>query len=193
DNKGDLDKSREKLEECGEPDGFSTAIGARADRPTDVSTAEALQQALARVGIDVEIKQYPSDSYTNTQAGSPDFVHENDLGLTVYGWAPDWPSGYGFMSKVLDGDAIQDAGNTNIAELDDSRINDWFDEVVTVDDQEERASIYTRIDERAMQQAVIVPAVFERTVLYRPPHLTNVYYHAGYSMYDYMALGTTRE
>ena len=192
-NKGDLDKAREKLEECGEPDGFSTAIGARADRPADVSTAEALQQALARVGIEVEIKQYPSDSYTNTQAGSPDFVHENDLGLTVYGWAPDWPSGYGFMSKILDGNAIQQAGNSNISELDDKQINDWFDEVVTIDDEEERASIYTQIDERAMQQAVIVPAVFERTVLYRPPNLTNVYYHVGYSMYDYMTLGTTRE
>ncbi|SIO90286.1 ABC transporter substrate-binding protein [Nocardiopsis sp. JB363] len=190
DNKGDLDMAREKLEECGQPDGFSTSIGARADRPADVSTAEALQQALARVGIETEIKQYPSDTFTNTQAGSPDFVHDNDLGLTVYGWAPDWASGYGFMSKILDGDAIQDAGNSNIAELDDDQINEWFDEVVAEEDPEARASIYTQIDERAMDQAAILPAVFERTVLYRPANLTNVYYHAGYSMYDYMSLGT---
>ncbi|KOX19671.1 peptide ABC transporter substrate-binding protein [Nocardiopsis sp. NRRL B-16309] len=193
DGEGDLDMARQKLEECGEPDGFTTSIGARADRPSDVSTAEALQAALARVGIDTEIKQYPSDTYTNTQAGSPDFVHENDLGLTVYGWAPDWASGYGFMSKILDGDAIQSAGNANISELDDPQINEWFDEVVTVDDQAERADIYRQIDERAMEQAAILPAVFERTVLYRPSTLTNVYYHAGYSMYDYMSLGTTRE
>jgi peptide/nickel transport system substrate-binding protein len=193
DGQGDLDMARQKLEECGEPDGFTTSIGARADRPSDVSTAEALQEALARVGIEAEIKQYPSDTYTNTQAGSPDFVHDNELGLTVYGWAPDWASGYGFMSKILDGDAIQDAGNANISEIDDQRINDWFDEVVTMEDPEERAGIYRQIDERAMEQAVILPAVFERTVLYRPAHLTNVYYHAGYSMYDYMSLGTTRE
>ncbi|MEC3895672.1 ABC transporter substrate-binding protein [Nocardiopsis alba] len=190
--KGDLDKAREKLEECGHPDGFSTAIGARADRPSDVGTAEALQQALARVGIETEIKQYPSDSYTNTQAGSPDFVHDNDLGLTVYGWAPDWASGYGFMSKILDGDAIQQAGNVNVSEIDDEQINTWFDEVVAITDADERADIYSRIDERAMEEAAILPAVFERTVLYRPTSLTNVYYHAGYSMYDYMSLGTTR-
>ncbi|WP_285734739.1 ABC transporter substrate-binding protein [Nocardiopsis sp. ATB16-24] len=190
---GDLEAARRKLEECGEPDGFSTSIGARSDRPADVSTAEALQQALARVGIETQIKQYPSDTYTNTQAGSPSFVQDNDLGLTVYGWAPDWVSGYGFMSKILDGDAIQDAGNANISELDDARINEWFDEVVTVEDPDERASIYTQIDQRAMEQAAILPAVFERTVLYRPAELTNVYYHVGYSMYDYMPLGTTRE
>ncbi|WP_026127840.1 ABC transporter substrate-binding protein [Nocardiopsis lucentensis] len=193
DDKGDLDMARQKLEECGQPDGFSTAIGARADRPSDVATAEALQQSLSRVGIDAEIKQYPSDTYTNTQAGSPDFVHANDLGLTVYGWAPDWASGYGFMSKILDGDAIREAGNANISELDDPQINEWFDEVVTIEDPQERAEIYRRIDERAMEQAAILPVVFERTVLYRPPNLTNVYYHAGYSMYDYMSLGTTRE
>ncbi|WP_171986658.1 MULTISPECIES: ABC transporter substrate-binding protein [Nocardiopsis] len=192
-HEGDLDTARQKLEECGEPDGFSTSIGARSDRPADVSTAEALQQSLKRVGIDVRIKQYPSDTYTNTQAGSPSFVHENDLGLTVYGWAPDWPSGYGFMSKILDGDAIREAGNANISELDDERINAWFDEVVTVEDPDERASIYTQIDQRAMEQAAILPVVFERTVLYRPPNLTNAYYHVGYSMYDYMALGATRD
>ena len=193
DGKGDLDMARQKLEECGEPDGFSTSIGARSDRPADVSTAEALQQALARVDIETQIKQYPSDTYTNTQAGSPSFVQDNDLGLTVYGWAPDWASGYGFMSKILDGDAIQDAGNANVSELDDAQINEWFDEVVTVEDPDERASIYTQIDQRAMEQAAILPAVFERTVLYRPADLTNVYYHVGYSMYDYMPLGTTRE
>ncbi|MBB6120148.1 peptide/nickel transport system substrate-binding protein [Nocardiopsis algeriensis] len=191
--KGDLDEARAQLEECGRPDGFSTSIGVRADRPSEVSTAEALQQALNRVGIQADIKQYPSDSYTNTQAGSPDFVHSNDLGLTVYGWAPDWASGYGFMREILDGDAIRDAGNTNVSELDDDQVNGWFDEVVTLDDPDERAEVYAQIDRRAMEQAAILPIVFERTVLYRPPNLTNVYYHPGYSMYDYMALGTTRE
>ncbi|WP_026127243.1 ABC transporter substrate-binding protein [Nocardiopsis xinjiangensis] len=193
DNTGDLEAAREKLQECGRPDGFSTTIGTRSDRPADVSTAEALQQSLSRVGIETEIQQYPSDSYTNTQAGSPDFVQNNDLGLTVYGWAPDWAGGYGFMSKILDGDAIQQAGNSNVSELDDPQINDWFDEAQTIADPDERASIYAQIDERAMEQAAILPVIFERTVMYRPPHLTNVYYHAGYSMYDYMALGTTRE
>ena len=95
------------------------------------------------------------------------------------------------MSKILDGDAIQAAGNSNISELDDDQINDWFDEVVSEEDPDARASIYTQIDERAMEQAAVLPAVFERTVLYRPANLTNVYYHPGYSMYDYMSLGTT--
>ncbi|MBB6171448.1 peptide/nickel transport system substrate-binding protein [Nocardiopsis mwathae] len=193
DRKGDLDKAREKLEECGEPDGFSTNIGARSDRPADVATAEALQSSLKRVGIDAQIKQYPSDTYTNTQAGSPDFVHENELGLTVYGWAPDWATGYGFMSKIVDGRSIQKAGNSNISELDDPEINKLFDEVVDEQDPDVRAQKYAEIDRLVMENAAILPAVFEKTVYYRPDNLTNVYYHVGYAGYDFMALGTTRE
>ncbi|GAA3721351.1 peptide/nickel transport system substrate-binding protein [Spinactinospora alkalitolerans] len=193
DNQGDADKAREKLEECGEDDGFSTGLGVRGDRPTEVAAAEALQQSLSEVGIDINIEQYPSDTFTNTQAGSPDFVHDNEMGLSVYGWIPDWPSGYGFMSKIVDGDSIVDAGNSNISELDDPEINELFDQVVETEDPAERSEIYSQIDRLVMENAAILPGVFEKSVTYRPENLTNVYFHAGYAMYDYMALGTTNE
>ncbi|GAB3213498.1 ABC transporter substrate-binding protein [Marinactinospora thermotolerans] len=188
-NKGDAAKAKEKLEECGEPDGFSTNLGVRADRPTEVAAAEALQASLQNVGIKVNIKQYPSDTFTNTQAGSPDFVHENELGLNIYGWIPDWPTGYGFLSYIVDGDNIKDAGNSNISELDDPEINKLLDDVTKTTDPEEQAQIYSEIDRLVMESASILPAVFEKSVLYRPENLTNVYFHAGYAMYDYMALG----
>ncbi|PRX98574.1 ABC transporter substrate-binding protein [Allonocardiopsis opalescens] len=189
DNTGDLEAAQAQLEECGQPDGFEMGLGVRSDRPADVATAEALQESLARVGIETEIMGYPADTYTNTQAGSPDFVHENNMGLMVYGWIPDWPTGYGFMSSIVDGDAIVPAGNSNLPELDDPEINALFDEVATVTDPEEQAAIYTQIDQLVMDSAAILPVVFERSVLYRPERLTNVYFHSGYAMYDYMSIG----
>ncbi|CAM3901289.1 ABC transporter substrate-binding protein [Nocardiopsis rhodophaea] len=193
DNKGDLDKANAKLKECGEDDGFTVNIGARSDRPADVGTAEALQASLKRVGIDASIKQYPSDTYTNSQAGSPDFVHDNELGLTVYGWAPDWATGYGFMSEIVNGESIRDAGNANISEFDDPEVNKLFEESVKEQDPEARADKYSQIDRIVMENAVILPVVQEKMVYYRPDTLTNVYYHVGYAGYDFMALGTTRE
>ncbi|ASU83759.1 peptide ABC transporter substrate-binding protein [Nocardiopsis gilva YIM 90087] len=193
DNKGDLDKAKAKLEECGEDDGFKVNIGARSDRPADVATAEALQASLKRAGIGASIKQYPSDTYTNTQAGSPDFVHDNELGLTVFGWAPDWPTGYGFMSEIVNGESIRDAGNANISEFDDPEVNKLFAESVKEQDPEARADKYAQIDRIVMENAVILPVVLEKMVYYRPENLTNAYYHVGYAGYDFMALGTTRE
>src|SRR5690606_5608680 len=140
-----------------------------------------------------QIEQFPSDTFTNTQAGSPDFVHDNEMGLNIYGWMPDWNTGYGYMSQILDGDAIKDAGNSNISELDDKEVNKLFDEVVGIEDEEERNKTYTEIDRLAMEQAVIVPMVYHKAVLYRPETLTNVFFNPSWKMYDYMALGTAAE
>src|SRR5690606_7752371 len=189
--KPNVEKAKEKLEECGHPDGFAVNIGVRSDRPAEVDAVEAIQQDLAQVGIEAKVKGYPSDTYTNTQAGSPDFVAENKLGLTYYGWMADWPSGYGFMSAILDGDAIKQARNSNIAELDDPEINKLFDEVVSVEDPEEQAAIYAEIDRLTMENAAILTGVFQKSVIYRPDNLTNVFFNPSWHMYDYMTLGTT--
>jgi peptide/nickel transport system substrate-binding protein len=40
-----------------------------------------------------------------------------------------------------------------------------------------------------MSDAAILPGVYAKALLYRNPHLTNVYVHRYYSMYDYASLG----
>ena len=46
DHTGDLDKAKAALAACGKPNGFSTKMAYRADRPKEQATAEALQQSL---------------------------------------------------------------------------------------------------------------------------------------------------
>ncbi|WP_046471903.1 ABC transporter substrate-binding protein [Allosalinactinospora lopnorensis] len=188
---GDIEEAEAKLEECGEDGGFEANLGVRSDRPAEVAAAEAIQQGLERAGIDVGIEKFPSDTFTNTQAGSPSFVHDNEMGLNIYGWMPDWPTGYGYFSQIIHGDAIKEAGNANISELDNEEINELLDEAITVEDEDERTKIYEEIDRLAMEEAVIVPMVFHKSVLYRPDTLTNVYFNPSWKMYDYMRLGTT--
>ncbi|MBQ1080866.1 MULTISPECIES: ABC transporter substrate-binding protein [unclassified Nocardiopsis] len=192
DDKGDLDKAQEKLDECGESDGFKTNIAVRTEREKDVQTAEALQQSLARVGIDVEIKSFPSGDFFGQYAGSQDYVRENNIGLSVSGWGPDWPTGYGFASKITHGDAIMETGNFNTSELDDPEINGLWDDALKTEDPDERADLYTQIDTLVMENAAILPVVFDKTLIYRSDELTNAYYHPAYMMYDFMALGVDR-
>lgn len=40
-----------------------------------------------------------------------------------------------------------------------------------------------------MQNAVILPGVYARSLLYRNPDLTNVYVNRYYAMYDYASIG----
>ncbi|MDQ1585611.1 MAG: peptide/nickel transport system substrate-binding protein, partial [Actinomycetota bacterium] len=46
---GDTAKAKQELAACGQPNGFSTNISYRAERPKEKATAEALQQSLAKV------------------------------------------------------------------------------------------------------------------------------------------------
>ena len=192
DNKGDLEAAQAKLEECGKPDGFKTNIAVREGREPDIATAESLQESLKRVGIELEIQTFPAEDFFGQYAGSQDYVRENNIGLSVSGWIPDWASGYGFGYQITSGEAIQETGNYNTSELDDPEVNALWDQALTTEDPEERADIYSQIDTLVMEQAAILPVVFDRAMFYRSDELTNVYYTSSYAMYDFMALGVDR-
>ncbi|MUL43389.1 ABC transporter substrate-binding protein [Streptomonospora sp. PA3] len=187
--KGSKKKVEAALKECGMPDGFSTNISYRSDRDKEKKTAEALQQALQQYGIKTDLKGYPAGTYTSEQAGSPEFVHREELGIIAYGWGADWPSGYGFLSQIMHGDSIKPAGNSNLSELDDPEVNKLLDESVQTEDPAARAEIYAEVNQLAMESATFLPYLNQKALLYRPEELSNVYFSEAYKMYDYSALG----
>ncbi|RAY13970.1 ABC transporter substrate-binding protein [Actinomadura craniellae] len=189
--KGDVAKAKEALAACGQPNGFATTMVFRSDREKEKAVAEAMEQALARVGIKLTLKGYPSGTYTGEQFGSPAFVKKDKIGLGTYGWAPDWPTGYGYLQPISDGKAIVSSGNSNPSEFNDTQVNKLWNDVVKLQDPAERDKVYNQIDERMREQAAYIPNVYAKSLLYRPTTLTNVYYHAGFGMYDYANLGVT--
>jgi peptide/nickel transport system substrate-binding protein len=52
-----------------------------------------------------------------------------------------------------------------------------------------RTRIWSQIDRRVMSDAAILPGVYAKLLLYRNSHLTNVYVHRYYAMYDFASLG----
>src|SRR5206468_1591376 len=94
---GDVTKAKSELAACGKPDGFTTTISARANRPKEVAGAQALQQALSKIGVKADIQTFPSGQYFANYAGSTNFAHAHNFGLMFMGWGADWPSGYGFL------------------------------------------------------------------------------------------------
>ncbi len=187
---GDIAKAKEELAACGQPDGFSTNISARSDRPKEVAAAQAIQQGLAQVGIKTEIKQVPAGDYFNKYAGTPKWVHDNGVGLMLMAWAADWPSGFGFLQQIVDGRAIKPSGGTNLQETDLPEVNKLLDEAAEDTNAEARNARYTKVDQLVMEDGGIVPLIYARLLLYRPANVTNVTLTHGYGgMYDYLNLG----
>jgi peptide/nickel transport system substrate-binding protein len=186
---GDTAKAKQALQACGQPNGFSTIISARANRPKEVAGSQALQQALSKVGIKAEIQTYPSGQYFSNFAGSTSFVKQKSIGLSFMGWGADWPSGFGFLQQIVDGRAIKASGNSNLSQLNDPAINQLFDKSTTITDVAARNKIWTQIDQKVMADAAIIPIVYEKDLLYRNPEITNIYVHPAYGMYNYVNLG----
>jgi peptide/nickel transport system substrate-binding protein len=186
---GDVNAAKQSLQKCGQPNGFSTKMIYRAERSKEKAVAEAMQQSLARVGIKLQLQGYPAGTYTNDQFGSPAFNKREGIGLGTYGWHADWPTGYGYLQALTDGDAIVETGNANPSMLRDPQINKMWDDVTSVKDPNARAQVYNQIDAKFRQMAAVVPNVYAKSLLYRPANVTNVFFHEGYGMYNYSTLG----
>jgi peptide/nickel transport system substrate-binding protein len=185
---GDLTAAKQQLAACGHPNGFSTNMAYRSNRPKEVAAATAIQAALAQVGIKVTLLGFPSGSYYTNFAGAPAYVHSHGIGIAMGGWGADWPSGYGFLDTISAGNTISATGNSNIAELNDPVINNLFTKSNTLTG-DARTALWTQIDHQIMTDAGIVPLVYEKVLLYRPTSLTNAYIQAYYGMYNYAAAG----
>ena len=67
-----------------------------------------------------------------------------------------------------------------------------LDQALLTTDTAAREQIWQGIDRKVMEDAFVLPGVWARGLLYRPPNLTNVFISDGFQMYDYLPLGTTR-
>jgi len=186
---GDIAAAKQQLQACGQPNGFNLNIAYRSDRPREVASATALQASLAAAGIKATLKGFPASSYYGTFAGVPTYVHTHNLGLLAGGWGPDWPDAYGWGWALFDSKAIITAGNANIAEEANPAVDNLFKQLEQAATDSARVSISQQIDMQVMKDAVLLPATYNKALLYRPPDLANVFVQSYYGMYDYGSLG----
>ncbi|MFB7503820.1 ABC transporter substrate-binding protein, partial [Streptomyces broussonetiae] len=106
---GNVDQAKAELKACGQPNGFSTTIAVRNNKPAEVATAESLQASLKKVGINAQIDQYDG-SQTTGIIGSPSNVQKKGYGIIIMGWGPDYPTVQGYGAPLWDSHFIQQRG-----------------------------------------------------------------------------------
>ena len=193
DKNGNVDKAKQELQQCGQPNGFAINITYRTDRAKEKAVAETLQQSLKRVGINLTTKPYPTGDYTKLYAGKPAFAKANKLGLIVYSWGADWNDGFGFLSQIVDSRVIREAGgNTNLG-IRIPEVDTMIDQALKTTDETARNKIWVDIDKKVMEQAAALPGIWAKGLLYRPDTLANVFTNDGQNMYDYAAIGLAQK
>ncbi len=192
DHKGDVEAAKAALTKCGQPNGFATNISYRAERPKEKATAEAFQQALSRIGIKLTLKPYPQGDYFSTYAGNPPYVKKNNLGLIVNGWGADWNDGFGFLSQMVDSRVIRETGGSSNTSVRIPEVDSKLDAALQELDETKRNADWGAIDKRVMEEGVIYPGVYAKSLLIRPKNATNVFVSDAFGMYDYLALGAQK-
>jgi peptide/nickel transport system substrate-binding protein len=192
DNKGDLEKAKAALSACGQPNGFTTTMAFRSDRPKEKAVSEAMQQAMKRVGINLTLRGFPSGDYFKLYVGKPDYAKANNLGIITNGWGADWPDGFGFISQIVDSRTIRPSGGNYNLSVKNPAIDQMLDKAVVTQDKKARDALWVDVDRKVMEDATILPITWAKGLYYRPPNLTNVYFHPAFGMYDYANLGVRK-
>ncbi len=193
DKNGNVEKAKDELKQCGQPNGFAINIAFRGDRNKEKAVAETLQQSLKKAGITLTTKPYPTSDYTKLYAGKPDFAKANKLGMIVYSWGADWADGFGFLSQIVDSRVIRDTGgNTNLG-IRMPAVDALIDQAMSETDETKRNALWLEVDKKVMSEAGALPGVWAKGLLYRSDTLANVFTNDGQNMYDYAGIGLAKK
>ena len=189
DNTGDLKKAKEALKKCGQPDGFSTKLAYNTPSETGPKVFQAMQVALARVGIKITASTSATSSYYSSFIGSPANIASQGLGIAIAAWGADFPTGYGFWNSIANGATIIPAGNTDYPSLNDPAVNKTLDAAPA---GKSKDSDFRSLDDQVMKNAVYLPILFGKSLYYRNARLTNVTSNnaLAFGIYDFVNVGT---
>jgi len=191
---GDVDAAKKELTDCGKPGGFETNVSYRNERPKEKAAAESLQQSLAKVGIKLTLKGYAGGDYFKLYAGKPSYAKANNLGLMANGWGADWTDGFGFLQQIIDSRVIRETGGATNLSVSVPDVDKLIDKALATTDTPARNTTWGDADKRVMDEAVILPGVWAKVLLYRGPSLTNVFVNEGLGGdYDFVNLGVKKK
>ena len=189
DPRPDLDRARAALEECGQPDGFSTTM-AVPDVQSSLDVASVLAAQLEEVGIVVEIKPFPLDTFYATDVGKPSNVIGGGYGLVLATWTADSPTPAAFLAPLVDGRSIRDTvGNANHALLNLPDINALVDQARAAGDTAEADGLWRQVAAEAAKTNSYVPLTETRVQLVAGQRLRNGLVMLPYSSYDLATAG----
>jgi peptide/nickel transport system substrate-binding protein len=188
---GDVNKAKDELNQCGQPNGFKTNM-TFIGQGTGPARSAAVQEALARVGIKVTLKPGEADTYYSQTIGVTDSVKNNKYGLMDAGWGADFPSTNGFWYSIAHGKANlpSPAADSNYVNLNDPKVNGLLDQAL-IAPEDQWDSIGRQVDDAIMDDAVYVPVMWTKSVYWRNARLTNVYSTNFFGLYDWVNIGTT--
>jgi oligopeptide transport system substrate-binding protein len=155
------EKARTLLREAGFPNGFKTELWC-VQAPGPVRSAQAVQQDLERVGIQVELRPVSFAAYFE-KIGTR---HQVPCGIVSWIFFTD-PSDY--LDMLLNGERITEKGCNNAAFYNNPKVNEYLGAAVKNMNTDERTRLTQQAENLIMDEAPWAPLRHPQVlVLYHP-------------------------
>ena len=196
---GDVQKATQLVNSCKAALGsafnpnFTLATYDAASHPKFVAAADVIQQNLKAIGFNATVEQYSysNNTFFESTAGLPSYATSHRIGLSLWAWGADFPTGYGYMEEILTSAGISSSGYSyNLSYWNSPTFNADMAAALSAPSAAQTNLDYAKADQYAMQQAVVVPLLYMSDLLYRPPATTNVTVSQAYGMYNYSLIGS---
>ncbi|HJN14180.1 MAG TPA: ABC transporter substrate-binding protein, partial [Armatimonadota bacterium] len=151
----DPGKAKQLLAEAGLADGFSLPMWFRSDTGYERKAAEVIQQDLAEVGVEVDLRPVAFATLCDIMA------KRRGAELGIFGWSQDYPDPSNFLDVLLNGERIVEVNCNNAAFYSNPDVNDLLRVAAKETDAAARLRIYQQVERMIVDDA---PWVF----LYHP-------------------------
>ncbi len=121
--------------------------------------SEIAKANLEALGFDVRLRLLSQEVVQTRYCGVPS---AQVAVCPNVGWTRDFADGQTFLDPTFNGDHIAPAGNANVSQLDDSKINAAIDAAKTLTDPARRAAAWAAVDREITAAAPAVPLVWDR-------------------------------
>lgn len=184
-HRGDPAKAKKLLAEAGYPNGIKLTMDVRGI-PKWQNQAEAVQQSLAKAGINVKLNVIDAANFYQV-IQTPSQQHD----MTISGWcSTGWNSGIPLLREHYDGDTISQTGNQNISLLNNPKINAALEKAEVIPNIDEQNKALGRASKLIMEQAPVVPLLRETPLQVVGSNVGGAYAHAARTGYiGYADLG----
>src|SRR5699024_3078143 len=146
----DLDKAKELLAEAGYPDGFEAEIWG-SDSSKDKRGMEFIQQQLAEVGIDVEVKQYERATLSD-EINNPESPDDAKIQMWYVGWSSTVGDADNAINPLFTTSAIPPNGS-NTAYFSNDEVDELTQEALHAETDELAKEKYAELQEIIMEEA----------------------------------------
>ncbi|GHH56306.1 ABC transporter substrate-binding protein [Lentzea cavernae] len=184
---GDPEKAKALLAEAGFANGLDGLSLVLNKSNNQTEKAEAIQAALARANIKVNIRSLEADAFETETNLSDNPTYD----LTLSSWQPDFPSANANIQPLFATSEIG-KGGYNISRYSNPEVDRLIEEAQSTVDATEAGKKWAAIDKRILEDSPVVPLIYTRNSFIHGSKVGN-FFIADFPAYpNYLQVGITK-